>query len=259
MSQQSFIKVYHYRDQRSDKVWAIDPVPNQMGSYTVWYGARKGRLTERMISVDADKKIREKLRKGYKEAKELTINTAKGSLVFVSDMDDLKATIDPIPSSLWYRFSKQSDPKSTQRLREILGDFLVITVANLASESEEAAKKLKSLPLFKNLHDAKLSGGVEYEEGPLAILLLFALRQFCNTNWIGNRDTGDLIQIADDNNNLLPHQFEALEPYIIEADQGKTPPYLSLKAITSIAVAMGCISAPIDLTALQTSTRAAFF
>lgn len=259
MSQQSFIKVYHYRDQRSDKVWAIDPSPNQDGNHRVWYGPRKGRLTERVISAFVDIKIREKLRKGYLEAVDLTIDTTNGTLVFVSDMIDSDATTEPLPTSLWYRFSKQSDPKSTSKLREILRTFLITTVANLASECEEALMELTSTPLYKNLHDAKLSGGVEYEEGPLAILLLFALRRFCNTKWIGNQETGDLIQIADDNNNLLPHQFEALAPYIKASSIERTPSYSPLNAITDIAIAMGCISAPVNLTALQTSTKAAFF
>ncbi len=249
------IQVYHYTDgQRSDKVWAIDPTPDLDGNHRVWYGSRHGTLRLLVISTDLDKKVREKLRKGYNVSDQLTIDTDNCCLVEkVSEPE-----IQPLPTSLWYRFSMQSDPKSLEALEELIEEFLITTDHNLAKESIEDLNNIKSLPLYQNLLGAKINGGVEFKEGPLAILFLFALRCFCNNKWTRNQD-GDLVQIADDDNNLLSHEFEAIEPYIIASSKEVDSPYSSLQAVNSIAIALGCKSAPINLSVMQTNTRAAFF
>lgn len=60
------IKIYHYNDNTSDKIWAINMKPLADGEYEVFYGRRTNTLTKRIINVsDPYKKIDEKTEKGY--------------------------------------------------------------------------------------------------------------------------------------------------------------------------------------------------
>ena len=117
-------------------------------------------------------------------------------------------------------------------------------------------------------------------EGPLAILLLFALRRYFKTQ-SGLTVSGDLVQIADDSNNMLPDSFDDLSDLVMEgcvalfdhagylnddltinqeaARKDNVQHYVSLSNIRQLAIAMGCIEAPIDLTVIPTDTTAAYF
>lgn len=186
---------------------------------------------------------------------------------------------DKMPTTLWYRVSKQV-PHS------VIRDYLNITEHLLSEQNETELIRLKQLPVFKALSTDSNSGGAEYSEGPLAVLLLFGLRRFVNEK-AGPNGSAEFVQIADDSNNLLPDRLEHLGKYIEEtcielfvsngwaslSDNLHSESYLfetlaikhdlqhytSIPAIKKLAILMGCIDAPIDLAVIRTETKAAFF
>ncbi|MCG8613792.1 MAG: hypothetical protein MI864_25055 [Pseudomonadales bacterium] len=195
-----------------------------------------------------------------------------------------------IPATLWYRVSNQASVN-------LVRDYLNTTLYLLSGKYNAEARKLKELPIFEQLYEGKMSGGAEYKEGPLAVLLLFGLRRYLND--IAELPASvDFVQIADDSNTMLPSRFADLDDYIIKtcielfsangwlkgyenihwpthldglqalvcqrsihevAEKMGIEYYTSLSAIKQLAIAMGCIDAPIDLTVIRTDKKAAFF
>lgn len=265
------IVVFHYQGGTSDKHWAIRKEENADGTHDIWYGRRGNRL--RFITSGGKsltRRMNEKLKEGYERVEGATIDVETRKVIFLEESAD---NVPSIPSSLWYRFSSLVPEQQVQ-------DFLDITIDALADENADDSLKLKELPIFQSLKQGNTSGGAEMSEGPLAILLLFALRRYFKLNQ-NLAVAGDLIQIADDNNNMLPTDFEELGELVMEscvalfADMGclnvdltidkeaaqknNVQHYISLSNIKQLAIAMGCMEAPIDLTVIQTETKAAFF
>lgn len=267
------IVVFHFKGGSSDKYWAIRNEENADGTHDIWYGRRGSRLRHDTVAM-AEKsfavRLNEKLKEGYEGVENATVDVESREVIF---LDDQVENVSPIPDTLWYRLSGLVPVLQVQ-------EFLDTTLTALAEEHEEDALKLKALPIFHELQQGTLSGGVEMSEGPLAVLLLFAFRRYLKAN----DDlivAGDLVQIADDNNNLLPDCFDDLGELVVEScvalfahcgylnfdltiDQEATRKnnvqhYVSLSNIRQLAIAMGCIDAPIDLTIISTETTAAYF
>ena len=146
---------------------------------------------------------------------------------------------------------------------------------------------LAKLPVFLALNNGELNGGVEFKEGPLAILLLFALRRSFILETSTSPVQGDLVQVSDDFNNILPDDFYDLGPYIVdsgevmfvwygwtrrnsvhesgvncfseEAVKSNLSELCSLGSIKQLAIAMSCIEAPFVFSEINTETAAAFF
>ena len=74
---------------------------------------------------------------------------------------------DEIPTSLWYRVSSQVPVT-------LIRDYLNITIHLLSERHEEDLERLKQIPVFLELQDGKISGAVDYKEGPLAEAMLYA-------------------------------------------------------------------------------------
>lgn len=265
------IVVFHYQAGSSDKYWAIRKEENADGTYDVWYGRRGTRL--RYVAqkgLSFAKRMNEKLKKGYQRVEGATIDVETRKVIF---LEESVADVSSIPSSLWYRLSNLVPNNQVQ-------DFLNLTITALADEYAEDSLKLKELPLFQSLQQGDTSGGVEMSEGPLAVLLLFALRRYFKLH-DDLPVAGDLIQIADDNNNMLPTNFDEMGEIVMEscvamfADtdclnddltinqeavrKNNVQHYISLSNIKQLAIAMSCMEAPIDLTIIRTETKAAFF
>jgi hypothetical protein len=116
--------------------------------------------------------------------------------------------------------------------------------------------------------------------------LLFGLRRYVKEK-AGLIGSVDFIQIADDTSNILPDRLNSLDKYIEEscaamfvdngwaswadnlhsesylfntiAERHDLQHYISIPAIKKLAILMGCIDAPLNLSAIRTETRAAFF
>ena len=119
----------------------------------------------------------------------------------------------------------------------------------------------------------------------MALLLLFGLRRYLN-DVAGSPLSTEIMQIANDGSELLPERFADIEDYVRSyaiglfehngwfgnrtsgdwkeyvdgvARQHNLSHYTSVIGIKPLAIVMGCIDAPIDLTVIRTETKAAFF
>lgn len=271
------IVVLVLRDGDSDKVWAINKTLTAKGEIEVWYGRRNNLLRRKCVSAspNVDERISEQTSKGYENCEPGT--TIENDQLVNPNGDTESGNI--IPTSLWYRVSGLVPVGSIR-------DFLNTTTHLLTGQYEEEVEKLKQLSIYNSLYNGELSGGVEFSEGPLGLLLLFGLRRYFQ-DFDLPPISGDLVQIADDSNNILPDRFGALGDYVTECCEnffvsngwlskgqvlvdgterlqvvGKVygfEHYTSITEIKQLAIAMGCIDAPIDLTVIQTDHKAAYF
>lgn len=242
----SEIRVLHYRDNRSDKIWAIDEKPNADGNHDVWYGRRGNTMTFRPIS-DSDwfARYQAKLDKGYKPCPDKTIDR-NTNLVVSKEPEE-------VPATLWFWISDQVSDL------QIL-DFLESSLNTMTEQFRQQAETLASLPVFKSLSQGQRTGGAELSEGPLAVLLLFALRRHLREQRPAADLSFDPSEIADDNNELLPDSFEQLfEQFSSEKEYQDMRKACPPSDFRKYAIALGAIEAPIDLIAIQSDTKAAFF
>lgn len=241
------IRVLHYRDAKSDKIWAIDPQLNAEGGHDVWYGRRGGVMTFRPTDKSNWVKQQDaKFRKGYELCSGLTIDRNTNMVIAREDLDSL-------PRQFWFRISTQVPDAQIQT-------FLASALNNLTEQFRDQAKALASLPVFKNLLSGCHSGGAEVSEGPLALLLLFALRRHLTEQSPSASLSFAPIEIVDDDNTLLTDSFDELaELYGASkefSDMRKSCPPADFR---KYAIALGAIEAPIDLTVIESNTKAAFF
>lgn len=270
------IRVFHFQEGSADKIWAICTTKNQTSTYTVWFGRRNARLTCKEVPADQtpDSRMQEKLRKGYVELPNITIDPDSGEMMATHKSQPQEV----IPDALWYRITPS-------RLFE-LQDRIDQIEATLEKESPADASVLRLLPLYDDIKHGKLSGSHEMGEGPLGVLLLFSLRRF-GDGLVMPFEEGPPVSIADDFNNLLPDRFNDLSDYISDscscylekrgyisdiknryysdeeilkcAQHIGVEHYTSVKAIKPLAIAMGCIDVPIDLAAIRPDQKSAFF
>ena len=270
MSDQSDISVFRYKGGSSDKIWAIDKTKNQAGTYTVWFGRTGSKLNTKNVPADQspDSRINEKLNKGYVALPGKTVHTDSREVVQVTN----PAPSNAIPTALWYRVNQPS------HFEEILERIDAIECI-LRNEWPQELSVLQSLSLYQDLKRKVKCSSHEFNGGPLGVLLLFSIRRFFNEQSNESGMTG-LIDIADDFNTLLPDCFDDLNNYIADScrsyfelmgfmsngdhlndvarDQGYEH-YTSVKTIKQLAIAMGCIDAPIDLSAIRPDLQSAFF
>lgn len=271
------IVVLHYQEGSSDKIWAINKVLNADKTHDTWYGRRGNRLAHsKLANMSWQERMQQKLDKGYREVENVTIDVESNTVVPLLQETEES---DEIPSALWYRVSSQIPIR-------LIRDFLNITIQLVSDMHAAELERLIQLPTYKALYSGKMSGGADYKEGPLALLLLFGLRRYLN-DVAGSPVSADVMQIANDANELLPERFAQIEHYVETfceslfisngwmndrytvanlkeyvdgvAKKYNLSHYTSLSSIKQLAIAMGCIDAPIDLTVIRTETKAAFF
>lgn len=269
------IVVLHYQDESSDKIWAINKVANADNSHTVWFGRRGTKLQSKKIGYKTwSSLLQSKLNKGYRVIENVTIDAES------CEVSHLQATeeTEEIPDALWYRVSNQIPVN-------VIRDYLNITIQLVTEHDAEELARLIQLPTYKALYAGKKSGGADYTEGPLALLLLFGLRRYLN-DVAGPPVSEEIMQIANDGSELLPERFADIGDYVRSyaiglfehngwlgnrtsgdwmeyvdgvAKQHNLSHYTSLAGIKPLAITMGCIDAPIDLAVIRTETKAAFF
>lgn len=268
--------VLHYQDGSSDKIWAINKVANADNSNTVWIG-RRGKKLQSVIVRDKTWSLlmQCELDLGYSVVENVTIDVENSAVVpFLQATEDS----EELPDALWYRVSNQVPVN-------VIRDYLGITIHLVSEHCALELERLIQLPTYKALYAGKKSGGADYTEGPLALLLLFGLRRYLN-DIAGFSGSSEIMQIANDASELLPERFANIEAYVRSyaiglfehngwlnnrtsadwkeyvdgvARQHNLPHYTSITGIKPLAIMMGCIDAPIDLTAIRTETKAAFF
>ena len=273
---QSEIRVFHYQEGSSDKIWAICTKQNQTSTFTVWFGRRDTKLNQKEVPGDqtADSRIREKLGKGYVELSNMTIDRKSYRMVAT----DPSVTLEVIPSALWYRIKASRLFEVQNRIDDI--------EHSLDKELPSEAIVLRSLSLYQDVKQGKLRGSHELAEGPLGVLMLFSLRRF-GKGFSVQPGEGPPISIADDFNNLLPDRFNDLSDYVVDscksylmkngfmsdlenrlldedhvldvAKKNGVEHYTSIKAIKELAILVGCIDAPIDLSLIRPDLASAFF
>lgn len=268
--------VLHFQKGGSDKIWAIRKDPSGPALHDVWWGRRGSKMQTRQVPCDSGwiAQMNKKLSKGYREVENVTIDVENGVVI---PLQSETATAE-IPDALWYRVS-------TQIPLSLVRDYLSITRELVSDFGAYELVRLEQLPTFKALQDGRKAGGADYVEGPLALLLLFGLRRYLN-ELSGPASTTEAMQVANDANELLPERFAQIGPYLkvfceswfinegwVDSQTAGNPVvqvggigqqhelahYTSLSAIKPLAIAMGCIDAPIDLTVIRTETKAAFF
>lgn len=279
------IRVFHYQDGYSDKIWAICTTKNQTSTFTVWFGRRGSSLTSKNVPADQSviARIDSKLRKGYVELPDMTVNPETGKVESTSSSQPFQA----IPDALWYRVSQPS------RFDEVLERLDAIEHA-LEKDAPSEASVFRSLSLVSDLRAMKPCSCHELSEGPLGVLLLFSLRryftdamrrEFSELSNLPNSES--LIEVADDSNELLPFRYDVLEPILVgsckahlikqgdisdlearlldddhvrdAAQKAGLEHYCSTKSAKPIAILVGCIDAPVDLSIIRPDQQSAFF
>lgn len=275
MSSQIFV---YYAKSNPSYIKAIDTEPNEDGTHTVWHGHKDSRLHSfNLANMSFEEWIMEQLGKGYCSVEaELDRESSRVSIAV------FKSNLSPIPVNLWFR-----------RTGDIPLAFLRAAIdsihSQLAVNNPTDADRLFYLPVTRALYNGAENGGAEYCEGPLALLLLFALRRHFREpgEVAGSPEMYPYFQVSDDSNNLLPDDFDDLGAYIMEmceawlTEIGKIEDgaslekgdsavleaaasfgvshYTSVKSIEKIATVMGCIDPRIDLSATPTKVENAFF
>lgn len=242
------IKVLHYADETSDKIWAVDPKPNANGGHDVWYGRRDKVMTFRPTEKSDWISLHDaKIRKGYECCSGLTIDRNTNMVVARGDPENI------IPNQFWFRISTQVP--ETQ-----IAGFLASVLNTFTEQFRDEATTLASLPVFKSLLGGSHSGGAELSEGPLAILLLFALRRHLTEQGPSASLSFAPIEIVDDDNTLLTDSFDELaELYGTSKEFSDMRQSCPTADFRKYAIALGAIEAPIDLTVIESNTKAAFF
>lgn len=273
-----------YSTLNPSDIKAIDTKPNTDGTHTVWHGHKDSRLhTYKLTNMSLDEWYQEQMRNGFDMAEGI-IDCETGRVSFVLDHDNsavLKPSLKPIPSNLWFRVSSELP---LEKLRAAMDHIH----SQLVDEHSKDADRLFYLPVYRELYNGTKNSGAEYSEGPLALLLLFALRRhFRGSASPSDYSGGELFQVSDDSNNLLPDDFDDLGAYLMEMceawlvrlnrlEEGASltsgdsvvfeaakavdaSHYTSVKSIEKIATAMGCLEARIDLSATPTKVENAFF
>ncbi len=254
------IKVFHYQGGSSDKIWAISTLVRADGKYNVWYGRRNATLTADTVPADehSSKRIQKKLEKGYVEKTNMTVDmgTRQAVLKTGSNTPPPPEPEEDTAGAYWFTIGSKVDTTS-------VGDFLDEAIDNLRDLDEGIAAYLQGTEAYLEISSHERQGSVEFKEGPLALLLMFGLRRF-----IENEETlnnGGKVQLADDAGNMVPDDFDLLKPAFkasnaefLAEDRGSTG-FILMDDIKQYAIALGCIDAPLDLSAISTETRAAFF
>jgi hypothetical protein len=248
--------VFHYLGGTSDKIWAINTEVRADGKYNVWYGRRNTTLTHDTVpcSEDFSRRIQEKVSKGYRHKANLTIDDPSRKVV-IRTMVNTALNDEPVPEkvfgSVWFTIGVKID--ST-----LIDDYLDDALINL--ESLDAY--LQGLVAYIEISTHKRQGQIEFTEGPMGLLLVFGLRRFLASNSFSSGTKGYQFLIADDDGQILSDDFERLKTVIKAATSefpGDRKHYVSLDALKPYAIALGCIDAPIDLSAIAATTSAAFF
>lgn len=271
------IVVLHCQENGSDKFWAIHTKRDEKNLHMVFWGKRGAKLQSKLVTCKNGWKayMSGKLATGYREVENVTIDVDTKMVVPIPQVTEEH---EELPQELWYRVSNQV-PVTAIR------DFLGITVHLVSEHCAEELERLIQLPTYKALNAGKKSGGADYSEGPLALLLLFGLRRYLN-DVAGFSVSTEIMQIASDESELLSERFSDLDAYVRSfaislfehngwlndrtsadwkeyvdgvARQHNLSHYTSVTGIKPLAILMGCIDAPIDLTAIRTETKAAFF
>lgn len=273
--------VLRFKDGSSDKIWAINKVANADNSHTVWFGKSGNKLQSnpasygRMLHKTWSYFVQKKLDKGYREVENVTIDVE--NRVVVPFLQETKKS-EELPDGLWYRLWNDV-PVSAIR------DYLGITTHLVSEHCALELERLIQLPTYKALYAGKKSGGADFTEGPLALLLLFGLRRYLY-DIAGSSGSTEIMQIANDGGGLLPERFTSIDAYVRTyttglfehnqwlnnrtsgdwneyvdgvARQHNLLHYTSLTGIKPLAIMMGCIDAPIDLTVIRSERKAAFF
>lgn len=137
----------------------------------------------------------------------------------------------------------------------MIQEYVKHALSQLRGLDDKFANELVSLAVYQDLSLGKLNGGSDYKDGPLGLLLLFGMRRYFKA--VSN----ERIMLADDDTKMLSERYEDIGPLITKISEYSNHWFLSKskKDIQKIAVALGCLEAPIDLSEIQTKTVAAFF
>jgi len=237
--------ILHCTKNGSDKVWAIDNEPNPNQTYTVWYGRRTQRLSVSHVSISksADQRIAEKRDKGY-------VQLGDNARIKDGFLHEEAVPQEPIASACWYRVKPDINTHD-------LVNWLKACLDAVRTFDECEACDLSQHPTFLGLMDDRRNGKAEYLAGPAGILLLFALRKHFGSS---------CIDVVDDDGQSLPMSFRDMETLLSEvilawepSSDSSTSSTLTVGRLKSLAIAIGALDLPVDLSAISTETPALFF
>ncbi len=264
MSKES-IRVFHYQDSRSNKYWAVDLKPVLTGVYGIWYGAASGsKLTSKTVpdSPSVSRRIQDKLDKGYIEKPDLTIDRESGRVIDRGSVSD-----ENVRDALWYTFTDPG-PEKIATMRKIVSTFLIQLESQLKELDSSEYEALLSNQTYQSLQSFNqgVSGEeIDYSDGPLAALLLFGLRRHLRTY----SDPEMALSVVGDDGFHMPPKFEEMDSLIAsmfkalsdkqETDSRDLSHYGLQPTIEKLAIAFGCIDAPIIMSEIETNVEAAFF
>jgi len=237
--------VLHCTRNNSDKIWVIEPTAKPDGTYTVWYGRRGNKLRKDSVpsSSSLDSRLREKTNKGY-------IVLPGNYWVKDGFLSEDIHTKEPIQSACWYRI------KSTIQDQD-LASWLSSCLDNVRQYNEGDACDLSQNSAFISLSNHDAYGKSEYKDGPIGTLLIFALRKYFDSSYV---------DVVDDNGEFISASYMDLDKSLSEILMAWESPdsycnkkYTTFKDLKPLAIAIGALEQPVDLSIIKTDKPGMFF
>ncbi|EIF42774.1 hypothetical protein DOK_11941 [gamma proteobacterium BDW918] len=177
------IHVYHFNLGPSDKYWAIDDQRDASGNLNIWWGRRGQSLQHQNRSTNTSwaSLAEEKLKKGYTEMSSLTVDRKTNRVVKVTDVADLppeQPSSMEVSKSLLFSikpFLEKADYPLAKEITRLRAEFN----SDLQSFHPALADFGVSLADSTSVEELGQSsfGEIDFDEGPIAALLLFVLRR----------------------------------------------------------------------------------
>ncbi len=269
------------QDRTTEAYWAINTVPTANG-FQMWFGRDTGfQLRDSgflSATTSVDEHILDWTGKNFLRRPDMRLDVDKSEVILISTSPDRVESTE-LPAGIWFRISPDITLQDVQH-------FLTETANSLAEIYESEAIRLVDLPVYKHLFKGQ-NCGADISEGPLALLLLFALRLHFNEKCLRENGEENAVQVVDDDNTILPDRFDQLGEYLSEtfeafcifhgwikkgdvlkygqnllldtAKKMNMESHTSAQGIKSIAIAMGCLPGYVDLSNVKSVVASAYF
>ena len=246
--------VLRFRKGQTDKVWVICPELGVGSGHLVFWGASRWtnntthKLQGKTVSGSFESRITKKRKEGYAPWCDngFDIDAQRVFHVDVSKASQQQASAG---AEFWYRIDLGISTQSIAIFLNTLRQELAVYESESQIEPACLVDQFNALSLVTALKEGRHSGSVNYTDGPLAALLLFALR----------RAYSSYILVSDDDNEMLPSRFDEL--YTLLSNEhlfGRMPNHWMPPAFKDIGIALRCLDRPIDLTAITSDKPSAY-
>lgn len=238
--------ILRIQDGNSDKVWVICPTddPDQscdvFWGATRWSGKHSATLQHKKVSGEFRLRVNNKLKKGYEPWQGVQFDRDSRKIVSV---EKAKPVTDPC---FWYRVH---DDVSEKFLMDFIDGIEMALSGFDAENTTSMMETFNALSVVVGLRSKERSGISQYNQSPMAAMLLYALR----------RAFPGSILVSDDDNRLMPDHFDEFYKMMSEHLLGQHKAYWQSPIFKALAIQMRCIEKPINFSELKVDSPAFYF